>query len=68
METASLVTARTSRTTVSYRLLVDGRIVWSNRAFADVPASHQGARRRAEAWAQQHGYRIVEARQQRRAS
>ena len=74
---AELVTVTTSPGCVSYRLLVRDaesltappRVVWSNRAFADVPASHAGCRARAHAWALKHGYRIVERKegQRRRA-
>ncbi len=77
MQTAELVSVRTSQACVSYRLVVRDpesitappRIVWSNRAFADVPASHAGCRTRAHAWALKHGYRVVEGKegQRRRA-
>lgn len=63
-----LVTVQTSAACVSYRLEVADsdsltaprQIVWSNRAFADVPASHAACRARARAWALQEGHRIVE--------
>ncbi len=65
---AELVTVQTSPDCVSYRLLVRDaesltappRVVWRNRAFADIPESHAGWRARARAWALKHGYRIVE--------
>ena len=60
---AELVTKQTSPGCISYRLVVDGRIAWRNRAFADVAASHAGCRARARAWALKHEYWIVEARQ-----
>ena len=74
---AELVTVTTSPSCVSYRLLVRDaesltvvpRVVWMNRAFADVPESHAACRARAHAWALKHGYRIVESKegQQKRA-
>ncbi len=65
---AELVTVRTSPGSVSYRLLVRDaesltappRVVWMNRAFADIPESHAGCRARAYAWALKNDYRIVE--------
>ncbi len=60
---AELVTVQTSPGCVSYRLIVAGRTVWSNRAFADVPESHAGCRARAHAWALKAGYRIVEGKE-----
>jgi hypothetical protein len=64
--TAELVTARTSADCISYRLytapegITDApRLLWSNRVY-DRPEGHAGARRRAQAWARQHGYRMVE--------
>ena len=68
---AELVTVQTSPGCVAYRLYVRDdesltappRLVWSNRAFADVAASHAGCRTRAWAWALEHGYRIVERRE-----
>ncbi len=65
---AELVAVQTSPGCVFYRLLVRDaeslmappRIVWSNRAFTDIPQSHAGCRARARAWALKHGYRIVE--------
>ena len=65
---AELITIKTSPGCVSYRLVVDGRIVWRNRAFADVAASHAGCRARAKAWALEHGYRLVERKERRQAS
>ncbi len=69
---AELVTVRTSPGCVSYRLLVRDeealtaptRVVWMNRAFADIPASHAGCRARARAWALKHGYRIIERKEE----
>ncbi len=68
---AELATVQTSPGCVSYRLLVRDpeslaappRIVWRNRAFADIPESHAGCKGRAYAWALKHGYRIVEGKQ-----
>jgi hypothetical protein len=66
---AELVAVQTSPGCVSYRLLVvrdaesltaPTRLVWSSRAFADVPESHAGCRARARAFALKAGYRIVE--------
>ncbi len=61
MQPAELEIVSTSPQCVSYRLRVSGRIVWSNRAFADIPESHAAVRRRLEAWARKHGYRVIEA-------
>ena len=66
---AELVAVQTSPGCVSYRLLVRDaesltaapRVVWMNRAFADIPESHAGCRARAHAWALKAGYRIVES-------
>ena len=58
MCTATLKIVQTSDDCVSYRLLVDGRIVWSNRVYP-VPEGHAGARQRMAEWAVNHGYRIV---------
>ncbi len=73
---AELVAITTSPGCVSYRLLVRDaesltaapRVVWMNRAFADIAERHAGCRARAHAWALKHGYRIVEEKegQQRR--
>ncbi len=71
---AELVTVQTSPACVSYRLEVaDGdnltaprRVVWSNRAFADVPESHAACRARAKAWALRQGYKVVERKEERR--
>ncbi len=57
---AELQIVKTSPGCVSYRLIVAGRVVWSNRTFADIPESHAGCRARAHAWALKAGYRIVE--------
>ncbi len=64
---AELVAITTSPGCVSYRLLVRDaesltapRVVWMNRAFADIPASHVGCRAQAHAWALKVGYRIME--------
>ena len=65
---AELVTVQTSPGCVSYRLYVRDaesltaplRLVWSNRAFADVAASHAGCRARAKAWAIEHGFKLIE--------
>ncbi len=66
MKPLELVTARTSAG-CAYRLYTvpEGvtdtpRLVWSNRAYADVPASHQGAQERARAFARKEGYRIID--------
>ena len=66
MKTAELHMIRTSAGCISYRLVVDGRTVWSNRTFADVPASHEGARGRLQAWARAHGYWVVERKEDRK--
>ncbi len=71
MQTAELVSVRTSQACVSYRLLVRDpesitappRVVWMNRAFADIPESNAGCRARAHAWALKAGYRIVEGKE-----
>ncbi len=65
---AELIAVQRSLGCVSYQLLVRDsvrltpppRIVWMNRAFADIPESHAGCKGRAYAWALKHGYRIVE--------
>ncbi len=57
--TAELVIVHTSPTCVSYRLLADGRTVWSNRVSPTTEAD-RGARERMAAWATQHEYRVVE--------
>ena len=57
---AELQIVRTSDACLSYRLIVAGRTVWSNRAFADVPESHTACRARARTWALKNGYWIVE--------
>jgi hypothetical protein len=66
MQTAELVTARTSAACISYRLYTapEGiteapRLLWSNRVH-DRTEGHAGARRRAQAWCMAHGYRLVE--------
>jgi hypothetical protein len=68
---AELVAVQTSPDCVSYRLLVRNaesltappRVVWMNRAFADIPERHAGCRARAQAWALKAGYRIVEGKE-----
>ena len=65
---AELIAVQRSLGCVSYQLLVRNsvrltlppRIVWMNRAFADIPASHVGCRAQAHAWALKAGYRIME--------
>ena len=56
---ATLIIVRTSPDCLSYRLVASGRTVFTTRAYNFGPAE-QEARRRVEAWAQQHYYRIVE--------
>ena len=71
---AELVAVQTSPGCVSYRLLMRDaesltappRIVWRNRAFADIPESHAGCRARAHAFALKEGYRIVEEKEEQR--
>ena len=65
--TAELRIVRTSPECLSYRLVAAGRPVFPTRAYNFGPAE-QEARRRVEAWAQQHHYRIVETEPSRRAS
>ena len=65
---AELVTKQTSPGCVSYRLVVDGRIVWRNRAFANVAESHAGCRARAQAWAIEHGFKLIERKEVQRRS
>ena len=68
---AELVAVQTSPGCVSYRLLVrdpesltpPARVVWRNRAFADIPESHAGCAARAQSWALKHGYRIAEGKE-----
>ncbi len=68
---AELVAVQTSPGCVSCRLLVRDEesltapphIVWMNRAFADIPASHAGCRARAQAWAPRAGYRNIEGKE-----
>ncbi len=65
---SELVAIQTSPGCVSYRLLVRDaesltappRVVWMNRAFADIPESHAGCRARAHAFALKEGFRIVD--------
>ncbi len=64
MRSAELHIVRTSPGCISYRLLAAGRIVWSNRAFADTAESHAAVRRRMEAWAAEHGYRVSERKEE----
>ena len=59
--TVELVIVQTSPTCRSYRLLVEGRTVWSNRVSPTAEAD-QGTRERLAAWATEHGYQIVEPR------
>ncbi len=56
---AELTVINTSAACVSYRLIVAGRVVWSNRAHADVPESHAAVKARMKAWAEARGVRIV---------
>jgi len=62
MQPADLHIVRTSPGCLSYRLMVAGRIVWSNRVH-DRPEGHAGARRRLEAWAAEHRYTVSERRE-----
>ena len=59
MRTAQLVIVQTSAGCLSYRLMVAGQVVWSNRVH-NRPEGDAGARSRLEAWASAHGYRVVE--------
>ncbi len=56
--TAELAIVQTSANCVSYRLVVEGRIVWRNRVYP-TPAGEMGALERMAAWAKQHGYHVV---------
>ena len=56
--TAELVIVQTSTTCVSYRLVANGRVVWSNRA-APGPEDELAALDRMAAWAKRHGYRVL---------
>ena len=59
--TATLVIVQTSEHCLSYGLTdAAGRVLWSNRVYA-IPEGDTGARRRLEAWAAAHWYRVVEA-------
>ena len=57
--TAELIIVETSPGHLSYRLMDQGRVVWSNRPYP-TPAGDAGARGRMAAWAAEHGYRVVE--------
>ncbi len=59
MKTAELQIAMTSPGCASYRLVVAGRVVWSNRVH-DCREGHAGARQRLAAWALAHGVKVVE--------
>ncbi len=59
MQPAEFHIVRTSPGCLSYRLMVAGRVVWSNRVH-DRPEGHAGARRRLADWAHKHGYRVSE--------
>ena len=65
--TATLEIVQTSQDCISYRLSVAGRVVWSNRVY-DRPEGHQGARRRLQAWAERHGYVVVEGKEVKRSA
>ncbi len=65
--TAELVIVQTSANCVSYRLLVVGRIVWSNRVYPR-PVDDMAALERMTGWAKQHGFRVVGPRQPRRGA
>ena len=64
--TTQLVIVQTSPDCLSYRLMAGGRVVWSNRVH-NRPEGDAGARRRLEAWAAQHGCRVVESKERKRA-
>jgi hypothetical protein len=55
----------TSPDCASFRLVAEGRIIWRNRVY-NRPEGHAGARGRMTAWAAQHGYRIVERKEERK--
>ena len=63
---ATLTIVRTSPECLSLRLVAAGRSVFTTRSFDFGPAVDE-ARRRAAAWAAEHGYRIVEEEHRRRA-
>ena len=65
--TAELRIVRTSPECLSLRLVANGRTLYTTRSYDFGPAVDE-ARRRVEAWAQQHHYRIVETEPSRRAS
>ena len=56
---ARLVIVQTSAGCLSYRPIVAGQVVWSNRVHT-CPEGDAGTRGRLAAWAKTHGYRIVE--------
>jgi hypothetical protein len=58
---ATLAVVQTAPECLSYRLLVDGRVAWSNRVYA-TPEGRAGARSRLRAWAQRRGIRVVDSR------
>ena len=67
MPPVELVTQRTSAHCISYRLylppegITDApRLVWSNRAFADVPESCAACEARARRWTAQHGFKVIQ--------
>lgn len=57
---ATLEITPTSPTCVRYRLLVDGKRIWSNRVEPS-EQGHAGARARMAAWALRHKVLIQEA-------
>lgn len=57
MTVATVEIKTTSRDCVRYRLLVDGKRVWSNRVNPDA-RGHEGARSRMAAWALERGYQV----------
>ena len=58
--TAELRIVRTSPECLSLRLVANGRTLYTTRSYDFGPAVDE-ARRRAAAWAAEHGYRIVES-------
>jgi hypothetical protein len=64
---AELHIVRTSEGCLSFRLIAQGRTVFTTRSFDFAPARDE-ARRRVAAWAAKHQYTIVDARQQRQAA
>ena len=55
----------TSPDCASFRLLAEGRVIWRNRVYNRLEG-HAGARQRLAAWAAQHGYRVVEGKEERK--